>query len=377
MLASFDRNVVPTQLAAYAQWVVWRDTKIPYQPSKPARKASVTDPSTWSSLHDAIQAARGKSIQGIGYVFIGNGIVGVDIDKCINDPELNDRALALLERIGCMYIEISPSGNGYHGYALGELLDTGKRLSLNGLHIEIYDNKRYFTFTGNTVKSLPLEPLKNLESLFSEVEAPSNTASLSLVPSVSSVSSVPSVLIIEQIISDMPAEIYVTSLSTRNGKIFQLARYARKYIRDLNTQMLKVIFDHWFEKSVDHMDNQNYDYNFIEFISACDSVRIPYGMDILSEITRDLEPLPHDLKRICINHSHELLIQYCMALQRVNGENPFFLSCRTAGELIDCDKNTAHRLLKISCSLKLLSKVRVGNQYEAARFRFNPQYLSN
>ena len=92
-----------------------KDTKIPYSP-KTGKKASSTNPQTWSTLDVALAAVDKYLYTGVGFVFTREGgIVGIDIDHC-RDPEsgaLNEEATAILVRARS-YTEISPSGTGLH-----------------------------------------------------------------------------------------------------------------------------------------------------------------------------------------------------------------------------------------------------------------------
>jgi len=55
---------IPAQLRAADRWVLWRaepdgtgkPRKVPYRVSDPERRASSTDPETWSSFADAVEA---------------------------------------------------------------------------------------------------------------------------------------------------------------------------------------------------------------------------------------------------------------------------------------------------------------------------------
>ena len=67
----------PQALAALPQWVCWRlepdpkggkDNKIPYNP-KTGKKASSTNPQTWSALDVALAAAEKYLYTGVGFVF--------------------------------------------------------------------------------------------------------------------------------------------------------------------------------------------------------------------------------------------------------------------------------------------------------------------
>ena len=92
----------PIELASAPRWLCWRlepdpkggkPRKVPYDP-KSGKKASSTNPETWSDMATA-QAAKDKYLfAGIGYVFVEeSGMVGVDIDHCLDEQgQLNDIA---------------------------------------------------------------------------------------------------------------------------------------------------------------------------------------------------------------------------------------------------------------------------------------------
>ena len=78
----------PTMLVTRRNWICWkyewkngRKTKIPYNPLT-GRKAKSTDPNTWVTYRTAREAI---GYDGIGYVFNGDGIFGIDIDHCIDE----------------------------------------------------------------------------------------------------------------------------------------------------------------------------------------------------------------------------------------------------------------------------------------------------
>ena len=71
---SYDR--IPRELQDRPQFVVYRieqrerkRTKVPYRADAPARKASTTDPATWSTFQNAVAASRAEGIDGIGDAF--------------------------------------------------------------------------------------------------------------------------------------------------------------------------------------------------------------------------------------------------------------------------------------------------------------------
>lgn len=93
------------------------------------------------------------SCDGIG-VFLGNGLWGIDIDHCVDDQGyLSDEALDIVKLLSS-YVEYSPSGHGLHILAKSDEIKGNRRSrqKLNGgQEIEIYDDARYFTITGNVL----------------------------------------------------------------------------------------------------------------------------------------------------------------------------------------------------------------------------------
>lgn len=142
---------IPQELKDINHWVVWvyeneggaKPKKIPYGVN-PKRKADVTDPTTWSSYDEAIHAYnKHHNINGIGFVFDGSeGIIGIDVDNKI-DIDLIDRFDS--------YAELTPSKNGCRIYIKSDCDVSLKKFHLTDCDIEIYKEKRYFTFTGDVL----------------------------------------------------------------------------------------------------------------------------------------------------------------------------------------------------------------------------------
>ena len=69
---------IPRELRSRG-WVLWRaeqrgpgkPTKVPYQVRQPHAKASSTDPTTWASFEDAVEAYSTIDVDGIGVVVEG------------------------------------------------------------------------------------------------------------------------------------------------------------------------------------------------------------------------------------------------------------------------------------------------------------------
>jgi putative DNA primase/helicase len=131
-------------VGARAEFRDGRLTKVPYCAFKPTQKASSTDPATWCDFDTARDAIQRGKLPLLGFV-LGQGYVGVDLDKC-RHPEtgvIEAWALEIVEQLNS-YTEISMSGTGVHVICRGELPKGGRREG----RIEMYDSARYFVMTG-------------------------------------------------------------------------------------------------------------------------------------------------------------------------------------------------------------------------------------
>jgi len=149
---------LPTLLVECDQWLCWRSeqrdgkaTKVPIEPETDAF-ASATDSETWRSFDVAREHAVANDC-GLGFVFTADdAFVGVDLDDC-RDPEtgtLEEPARSIVDRLDS-YTEVSPSGTGVHVLVLGALPEGRNR----GRGVELYDEARFFTVTGERLADAP------------------------------------------------------------------------------------------------------------------------------------------------------------------------------------------------------------------------------
>jgi putative DNA primase/helicase len=154
---------IPDDLRARPQWVAWRTesrgdkrTKVPYQAVAPARRASSTDPDTWSACTYAVKAVERGAADGIGFTFTADDpFVGIDLDECVTNGHVDPRAMDLVRAMDS-YTEITPSGKGLHVWVRGTW-GAGRRTSSTSWRgeIEVYDRGRYFTVTGRHLDGTP------------------------------------------------------------------------------------------------------------------------------------------------------------------------------------------------------------------------------
>ena len=173
--ASDKYAAVPDAMKRERRWVNWkyqiRDgkrTKVLHTPGK--GQASSTDPATWVTFEEACQAE--EFYDGIGFV-LGNGWLGIDWDD-VRDPKTGEWLPGIEEEIKSVgsYAELSPSGRGAHVIARGVKPGTNCRRG----DLEMYDDGRYFTVTGNHIPGTPAEVREpapgSIEALYAKISTP-------------------------------------------------------------------------------------------------------------------------------------------------------------------------------------------------------------
>jgi len=168
-------ETVPQELKSLPNWVGWKlelnekgkPTKIPY--SRPNIKASTKNPNAWVDFNDVCNIISSKE-KGIGFVFDGNGTVGIDLDHCFNLDGTVDKKFSEVLLTLVSYTEISPSGNGLHIFLkckehpyysrdlpTQEHPEGKEHFGKKKNDLEIYSKERYFTVTGIKWNGCPLE----------------------------------------------------------------------------------------------------------------------------------------------------------------------------------------------------------------------------
>ena len=164
------------ELQSIPQWVVWqyipdekgKPTKPPYN-ARTGHKASHSNPADWSTYEQARTTFRsgkyGGDWEGVGFVLANNGIVGGDLDGCVDKAgNISPWAMEIVRKMNT-YTEISPSGTGLRFIARGSTPEALKKdLSkaipkLDGIDkkpgIEMYQEERYITITGKHLPGTP------------------------------------------------------------------------------------------------------------------------------------------------------------------------------------------------------------------------------
>ena len=161
---------IPYELKKEERWclykIIQRDGKNTKLPLKPNGKSAISnDKTTWFSYEACIAALNRNIGDGLGFM-LGDGYIGIDIDKVSDDImeysmdyHANSMTADFLREIST-YAEISPSKTGLHFIGKGEVPGERKRYK----NLEIYDKDRFFTVTGNVIKDRDRNKVINIDS---------------------------------------------------------------------------------------------------------------------------------------------------------------------------------------------------------------------
>ncbi len=177
---------IPDELKKLPRWVVAtlvldeddaqtiKAKKCPIN-ARTGKKASTTNPDTWSTFAEATAAIETERVTSyglrgecgvagyLGFV-LGDGYAGIDLDHVISpNPETGEGVIApWAYKVVCdlnSYAEYSPSGTGIHVICRGVMVPENGRTRATVAtnedgtpqEIEMYDHGRYFRMTGDVL----------------------------------------------------------------------------------------------------------------------------------------------------------------------------------------------------------------------------------
>jgi len=158
--------MIPQVLRDKDFWCVWKreirggkPTKVPYNPMTGGR-AETNNPDTFGSFDLADERYMTEDYDGVG-IRLSYGISAVDIDHCVNDGVIDERAMDIIDRLKS-YTEFSPSKTGIRIiFEAPNLVYDAEKYYLknpnNGVEIYVCGaTNRFVTMTGNTAYDYPV-----------------------------------------------------------------------------------------------------------------------------------------------------------------------------------------------------------------------------
>ncbi|NLE37138.1 MAG: bifunctional DNA primase/polymerase [Pirellulaceae bacterium] len=173
-------------------------------------------------------------------------------------------------------------------------------------------------------------------------------------------------------------------IGTRNRQVFELARALKAIpsLADAPVDSLECHVRRWHTLGIEKrvIGTEPFEETWIDFTLGWPKVRFPKGSEPMARLLELAKSAP--LPTAAMGYEQEslrLLVALCRELQGVSGDNPFFLSCRTAAELLELttskglpDHIKAWRWLFLLVQDRVLTEVEKGDikGRRATRFRY-------
>jgi hypothetical protein len=137
-----------------------------------------------------------------------------------------------------------------------------------------------------------------------------------------------------------------TSGAARRKKLFGLARSLRAIMPSASAHELRPIVAEWHRRSK-AVISAGFTDVWAEFLSGWERVKVPAGQGLIQTALARARACDPPLKAVDLYpEAHvRLLLCLCRELQRIAGDKPFYLDCRTAGRLVGVPHASAWRLL--------------------------------
>ncbi len=133
--------------------------------------------------------------------------------------------------------------------------------------------------------------------------------------------------------------------------MFDLARHLKAIpsLASADLATLRPTVVEWHRRALPFIATTDFTVTWGDFIVAWENVRYAAGEDVVdAAFKRAAAKQPPKKVAALYSERHVLLLaSLCREMQRITGDGPFFLDCRTAGDLIGVHFGTAWRLLTI------------------------------
>ena len=191
-------------------------------------------------------------------------------------------------------------------------------------------------------------------------------------------------MVVDGVISDEKVMFAVSSTlptapGQRHRQVFELCRAlkADPRLAGLSPKELKPLIRVWHRLALPAISTKPFEETYADFISAWPSVKFAKGADPITDIWK--QAMQRGLPAAALDYDGDeirRLVALCRELQRTSGSEPFYLSCRTAAELLDVSHVQANRWLRVLIEDQVIQEVTKGNRNtgKASRYRYLAEF---
>ena len=160
----------------------------------------------------------------------------------------------------------------------------------------------------------------------------------------------------------------------RNAKIFELAQWlkADSEMKDAGSTALEPIVRKWHDRALPVIGTKSFSETMADFENAWNSVKVPKGVDVVQLVWQKVRAgtWPSEAEKYD-SEDMRWLVALCLGLQVFHGPGrQFFLSCRSAGNVLKRDHTDVAKWLKKFVSDGLLVATPQPGRQSAHRYRY-------
>jgi hypothetical protein len=146
-------------------------------------------------------------------------------------------------------------------------------------------------------------------------------------------------VVIDEVIDKAIIETLPFEFGTRNRKIFEFARTIKTLpqFTEADPKQFREIVKAWHNRALPNIRTKEFEETWIDFLKAWPRIKYLKGQEPIMNVFEkaiSLEPPKVALEKYPEHDKLKVLVSLCRELQRAAGQNPFFLSVRTAGRLL-------------------------------------------
>ena len=160
----------------------------------------------------------------------------------------------------------------------------------------------------------------------------------------------------------------------RNFLTFQFCRWLKSIseFEKLRAKAVKSLCREWHRRALPKIDTKPFDETWADFVYGWNRVKYPKGEGMLKiAVDKALEAINHlSAEQEYESEEAQLLVRICYELQRLQGENPFFLSCYSAGYVLGVSHKKANKMLQMLVADEIIVLVEKNTTTRATRYRY-------
>ena len=173
--------------------------------------------------------------------------------------------------------------------------------------------------------------------------------------------------------SKLPRDCSPEEEGERNKKLFTFARYLKKEYPDADCSSLRPVVLGWHNHFKESIGTKGFSETWTDFRRGWKNIKVPYGEGIES-IINDIDfdvAIPDEFIKLGYTTPREFkMLLICRQLQLINGEEPFYLSCRKAGEFILYNHVSTSLIFDSFMADGILEKVEKHTKTKAPRYQY-------